>query len=115
MTLRCLDVADQTLIEKALLQGPTADDDRARLLNNLSGQLSDSGDRAGALRAIQEATEIYRRLAQAQPAAFEPDLAGSLNNLSNRLAPRMMVEQLQLGEKRYLLRRRRNVALFAFA
>jgi tetratricopeptide (TPR) repeat protein len=38
------------------------------------------------LRAIEEAVEIYRRLAQAQPAAFEPALASSLNNLSNRLS-----------------------------
>jgi tetratricopeptide (TPR) repeat protein len=76
----------KTLVEQALLQGPAADEDRARLLNNLSGQLSDSGDRAGALRAIEEAVEIYRRLAQAQPAAFEPNLATSLNNLSNRLS-----------------------------
>jgi hypothetical protein len=46
-------------------------------LKNLSNRLSDSGDRAGALRAIQEAVEIRRRLAAAQPAAFEPDLAVS--------------------------------------
>jgi tetratricopeptide (TPR) repeat protein len=76
----------ETLAEQALLQGPAADEDRARLLNNLSNRLSDSGDRAGALRAIEEAVEIYRRLAQAQPAAFEPNLAASLNNLSGQLS-----------------------------
>jgi tetratricopeptide (TPR) repeat protein len=75
----------ETLVEQALLQGPAADEERARLLNNLSHRLSESGDRAGALRAIEEAVEIYRRLAQAQPAAFEPDLADSLNNLSVQL------------------------------
>jgi hypothetical protein len=40
-------------------------------------RLSDSGDRAGALRAIEAAVEIYGRLAQAPPAAFEPALASS--------------------------------------
>jgi tetratricopeptide (TPR) repeat protein len=34
-----------------------------------------------ALIASVEAVEIYRRLAATNPAAFEPDLAGSLNNL----------------------------------
>jgi Tetratricopeptide repeat len=45
-----------------------------------------SGDRAGALRASVAAVDIRRRLAQAQPAAFEPALATSLNNLSIRLS-----------------------------
>jgi hypothetical protein len=44
--------------------------DLATSLNNLSLRLSDSGDRGGALRAIQEAVELSRRLAKAQPAAF---------------------------------------------
>jgi 1,4-alpha-glucan branching enzyme len=60
--------------------------DLATSLNNLSLQLSGSGDRAGALRAIEEAVEIYRRLSQGQPAAFEPALATSLNSLSLRLS-----------------------------
>ncbi len=38
------------------------------------------------LAAIEAAVEVYRRLAGANPAAYEPDLAMSLNNLSNRLA-----------------------------
>jgi hypothetical protein len=62
------------------------DRQRAGLLNNLSLRLSESGDRAGALRAIEEAVQRYRRLAEAQPAAFEPALAMSLNNLSNGLS-----------------------------
>lgn len=37
------------------------------------------------MAAIQEAVEVYRRLAAANPAAYEPDLAQSLNNLSIRL------------------------------
>ena len=60
--------------------------DDATSLNNLSIRLSDSGDRAGALRAIEAAVEIYGRLAQAQPAAFEPDLARSLR-LRDELMP----------------------------
>ena len=35
---------------------------------------------------IEEAVELYRRLAAANPAAYEPHLADSLNNLSIRLA-----------------------------
>jgi len=35
-----------------------------------------------ALIAIQEAVELRRQLAADQPAAFNPDLAMSLNNLS---------------------------------
>jgi hypothetical protein len=38
------------------------------------------------LAAIREAVEIRRRLAQANPSRFAPDLALSLNNLSNRLS-----------------------------
>ncbi len=52
--------------------------------NNLSLRQSDTGDRDGALASITEAVTHYRRLAEAQPAAFLPDLAGSLNNLSLR-------------------------------
>ena len=37
------------------------------------------------LAAIEEAVGVYRRLAAANPAAYEPDLATSLNNLSVRL------------------------------
>jgi tetratricopeptide (TPR) repeat protein len=48
--------------------------------------LSDLGRREDALAAIQEAVEHYRRLAQARPDAFLPDLATSLNNQSNRLS-----------------------------
>ena len=55
-------------------------------LNNLSDRRSAAGDRAGALTAIDEAVNLYRQLADANPAAFTPDLATSLNNLSNRRA-----------------------------
>ena len=55
-------------------------------LNNLSSRLAEDGQREEALAAIQAAVEIYRRLAAANPAAYEPALAMSLNNLSSRLA-----------------------------
>ena len=38
------------------------------------------------LTAIQDAVEIYRRLAEANPAGYEPALAAALNNLSIALA-----------------------------
>jgi Tetratricopeptide repeat len=45
----------------------------------------DLGRSEYALAAIQEAVTIRRGLAAARPAAFRPDLASSLNNLSGRL------------------------------
>ncbi|HET8661875.1 MAG TPA: hypothetical protein VFM55_23125, partial [Micromonosporaceae bacterium] len=44
------------------------------------------GQRSEALHSITEAVTHYRQLAQANPAAFLPDLAGSLNNLANQQA-----------------------------
>ena len=49
-------------------------------------RLGGLGRREDALAAIEEAVTIYRELAGARPDAFRPDLALSLNNLSNRLA-----------------------------
>ena len=60
--------------------------ERAAYVNNLSLRLSEVADREGALKAIREADEIYRRLAKKNPVAFNPDLAASLNNLSNQLS-----------------------------
>jgi len=56
--------------------------ERAVHMNNLSGRLSEVGDREGALKAIREAVAIRRGLAAGNTAAFNPSLAGSLNNLS---------------------------------
>jgi hypothetical protein len=58
----------------------------ALYLSNLSVHLAETGERSGGLQAIQRAVAVYERLAQANPAAYEPDLALSLTNLSNRLA-----------------------------
>ncbi len=60
--------------------------EQARLLSNLSVHLAESGDRAGGLKAIQRAAEIYEKLAAENFAAYAPVLASSLNNLSIDLA-----------------------------
>ena len=43
--------------------------------------MAQTGDGPGALAAIREAVEVYRRLAQASPARYEPELARSLGSL----------------------------------
>jgi hypothetical protein len=45
----------------------------------------DGNPREEGLAAIEKAITIGRRPAAANPAAYQPDLASSLNNLSNRL------------------------------
>ncbi|HET8658217.1 MAG TPA: hypothetical protein VFM55_04365, partial [Micromonosporaceae bacterium] len=50
------------------------------------GHLAEVGRRDQALAPITEAVDIRRRLAQANPDAYLPDLAGSLNNLAGHLA-----------------------------
>ncbi len=55
-------------------------------LNNLGNALLWVGRRDDALSAAQEAADIYRRLAETNPAAYLPDLAGSLTNLGNTLS-----------------------------
>ena len=54
-------------------------------LNNLGNRLSELGRREDAFAAAKEATGLYRRLADARPDAFLPDLAGSLGSLGNIL------------------------------
>ena len=44
------------------------------------------GRREEALEATRESVEHYRKLAEARPDAFLPDLARSLDNLGNRLS-----------------------------
>ena len=51
-------------------------------VNIPANRLSETGDDAGALQAAREAVEIRRRLAKANPAAHEPDLAMSISNLA---------------------------------
>ena len=73
------------IADTLLAQPGLTDQDRAGILNNLSVRLGDAGDGAGALSAIREALETYRRLARDNPARFAANLATSLNNLSNGL------------------------------
>lgn len=54
----------------------------ARTLNKLSNRLGEVGRREDGLAAIEEAVTIRRRPADANPAAYLPNLASSLNNLS---------------------------------
>ena len=58
--------------------------ERARLLNNLGARQSALGRREDALSSTEEAVAIRRKLAEARPEAFLPDLATSLNNLGIR-------------------------------
>ena len=55
-------------------------------LTTLSNRLSDAGDWPEGLAAIRKAVAIWRRLAEANSARYEPDLALSLNNLSDLLS-----------------------------
>jgi hypothetical protein len=73
-------------VTQALLAASTEKTDRAGLLNNLSLCLGEADDGVGALAAVREAVDIYRRLAQRNPTRFAPDLATSLSNLSGRLS-----------------------------
>src|SRR5277367_6494252 len=65
---------------------PQSQVNRAISLTNESGHLADLGRREEALAAIEQATGIYRQLAEASPDTFLPHFAASLNNQSRRLA-----------------------------
>ena len=53
----------------------------AMTLNNLGNSQSDKNEFEVALGVIQEALEIYRKLAQANHQTYLPDVAMTLNNL----------------------------------
>jgi tetratricopeptide (TPR) repeat protein len=57
----------------------------SRLASNLGIRLRDLGRREEALKATQEAVEIWRRFAQQHPDAVRPVLATSLNGLGTML------------------------------
>ncbi|MFL5351079.1 tetratricopeptide repeat protein [Archangium sp.] len=59
--------------------------ERARLLISLGNRSGALGRREEALQATHEAVEVYRVLAERNPDAFRPSLAGSLNNLGIRM------------------------------
>ena len=52
---------------------------------SLSRCLANIGRHDEALKAVREATSLYRTLVEHNPAAHTPDLAASLNNLANHL------------------------------
>ena len=93
---RALPVPDRTLALRPFLAdfyrarrerlSPEAAEERAGVLVMLGYALSALGRREEALAATQEAVDIYRGLARANPQAFLPYLAASLNNLGNRLS-----------------------------
>ncbi len=60
-------------------------EDRARALNAFGIALSALGRRQEALAAADEAAGLYRKLAEANPDAFPPDLANSLDTLGEIL------------------------------
>ena len=64
----------------------TANSSKARAFNLLAIAYHRLGNIQAALLAAQEAVAIYRRLAAANPAVFEHELAGSVNNLANALS-----------------------------
>jgi hypothetical protein len=63
---------------------PTNPTSRRRGTTSRSGWPPPAADEA--LTAIQDAVQVHRRLAAGNPAADEPDLASSRNNLPIRLA-----------------------------
>ncbi|WP_050777811.1 tetratricopeptide repeat protein [Micromonospora sp. ATCC 39149] len=60
--------------------------EQARLHATHAWRLANAGLREQALTPAEEATGIYRRLAEANPDAYLPNLAASLNNLGIRLS-----------------------------
>ena len=67
------------------LQSDLPPETRARMLAELASRLSEVGQRTEALAAINQSVDLYRELAAAQPEAFRPVLATSLNNHAKML------------------------------
>jgi nucleoside phosphorylase/tetratricopeptide (TPR) repeat protein len=83
-TVSLLEVGRWVLTKRlAGLPEGSAQEERARILNNLGNWQSALGQREAALASTQEAIDIRRKLAQARPEAFLPKLAMSLTNLGN--------------------------------
>ncbi len=73
---------------------------RGSALVGLAIRLARTGDSEAALRANQEAVDLYRKLAAAEPEEFLPDLARSLNNLALNLSDRERhAEALQAAQE----------------
>ncbi len=83
------------------------DGKRAGWLNHLSVALSALGHGEEAFRTAKESVRLYRRLAQADSQAFEPDLAMSLTNLARILADLGRREEaLEVAKEAVVLYRR---------
>lgn len=70
------------VLEKRLVHLPQGrEEERARLLSNLSLWQDALGHREAALASTEKAVALYRVLASTRPEAFQPDLAANLTNL----------------------------------
>ena len=92
VSARRADLARERLSDDNVAEDAPADW-RETTLNHLAGcvgtlaiRFSNLGRREEALAASQEAVDFYRRLAQARPDAFMPDLAMSISVTSDALA-----------------------------
>src|SRR5262249_48334707 len=73
----------QTLVATAVeTEDPSAKARRAHLLIKLGSRQRDLDQLEAALISTNEGKEIFRKLAEANPAVFQPYLAASLSNLS---------------------------------
>ena len=79
---RALQVGDQLYHEYKSREN-TSEKDWARFCNNLANLYKDNQKTSEAEKLYREALEIYRRLAAANPAAYEPAVAMTCNNLAN--------------------------------
>ena len=75
----------------------------AVILNSLGFVLRDLGKRDSARQSFEEALEIVRRLATQHPAAFEPNLATTLNNLGIVLGERDAAQEMLMCLKALLV------------
>jgi tetratricopeptide (TPR) repeat protein len=76
-------------VAERLLELPSEADgyaERARRLVSFAVRAAHLGEREAAKQAAEEAVLLYRKLAQRNPGAFEPDLAISLSNLGHTLS-----------------------------
>src|SRR3984957_16054856 len=82
----CPVINQTTAADEPDLLASTSGDHLAQSLWRLSDRLRYMGRREDALRAMQEAVELYRQLAADHPGAYNPHLATSLGNFSVRLS-----------------------------
>jgi tetratricopeptide (TPR) repeat protein len=91
--------AISTTLTRHRLSHTTDPAEQARLYAAHSRRLANAGRREEALAPAEEAVTIRRRLAEADRAAYLPDLADSLTSLSVCLAPGRREEALTAAEE----------------